>query len=418
MHYGLHRNILRIVFAAIVISGCSNNSNQSVSAVTMPPSNSKVMSTATFTLTPTATQTNIPTSTFTSTATFTPTPIPPSPTKTPIPEELSQIPLTFADADTSVAADLVVFQVTDVFGLSSIGDRTVKSSVDQFLTIEAYIYNYSDSPVTVFKSDFKATFINTNSIRINDVEPDVDLMRVLKDERYSDRDWPAQNWRFDRKFIIEPKRSKPIFLVYEVPKEITAFSLQFTPNNVNPPPTLGIWLPKSDNGKYSFFKVSTNNEPIFDFEFLPETVTELLEVVDTRTESLDNCFGSSELERETGLDRTISLEIITTADSGELGKLLNFLPGFQTFTAALGDLIGVHYERTEGEVMTFTDATRLRAAPGKHTEYRVTYYKVNLDGKIRIHIGDETFDVPYSIGDRLRTAVVSLPVIPCETPSP
>ncbi len=407
--------ITLIVF--FILSGCSSANSpssvviQSTSTPTVTLTSTSII-TATPTLTPTSTATPIPTST------STPTPIPPTPTKTPIPEVLNQLPLTFADTDTSVVAGLAVFQVTDVYGLSSIGLASTAPAQQQYLTIEGYVYNYSDTDLTVYNSDFKATFIDTNSTKLSDVEPVVELMRLLKDAKYPDKDWPAQNWRVDRKFSVTAKHVRPIFLVYQVPVEITAISLQFTPFNFVPPPVLGIWLPKSDSGNYTFFKVSSNDKPTFKHEFLPETVTEITEVVDSRTESLDNCFGNSEIERETGLDRTISLEITTSADSGELGPLLSFLPGFQTFTKILGDLIGVHYERTQGEAMTFTDATRMRAASGTHTVYRVTYYKVNLAGKIRIYIGDKSFDVPYTIGDRLRTDIVSQPAIPCGTITP
>ncbi len=401
----------------LILSACSNVNSPSVVTI-QPTFTATITSTSTPTVTSTSTLTPTSTATPSPTLTFTPTPIPPTPTMTPIPEVLDQLPLTFADADTSVVAGLGVFQVTDVYGLSSIGSTSIAPTQQQYLTIEGYIYNYSDTDIVFYNSDFKATFLDTYSTKLSNVEPSVELMRLLKDEKYPDRDWPAQNWRVDRKFTVTAKHARSIFLVYQVPTHITVMSLQFTPSNFDPPPALGIWFHKSANGSDVFFKVSSNDKPIYKYEFLPETVTEISEIVDSRTESLDNCFGNSEIERETGLDRTISLEIKTQIDPGDLANVLEFIPEFQPFGKIAGKLVSSYYNRNDGDVMTFTDATRLRAASGTHTVYRVTYYKVNLAGKIRIYIGDKSFDVPYTIGDRLRTDVVSLPPIPCGTTRP
>lgn len=419
---GMQTRYLLVLVWFIVLVGCSPTTAVTPTAAT--PTTVALVTDA-----HTATQTQIPTATITPTITNTPsvTPTPtdtsiptstPAVTATNIPDVLSEMPEYSQDA-TVIVAGTYVFEITATNVRTEIGtyiapnDRT-------YLTFEGNLYNYGQQHTDFFRTDFELEMVTGERI-----SPNILLMAALKEEAYPEREYPSRSSLRINTLGLATRQWTPIFLTYEVPLNYESVNLIFRPANIDPPSVVGLWIVQSDNmDTLTSYKAYQDGEPHYDLQFeLSQNHEALEEIIDDEVITLDNCFGTEVLARSQSFEQVLE-------PSFEIGNMVQGAANFGI--AALPDIIPFqdllsnsvissmmesefvqNYSLSEDDSFTFTREETLQAAPGTMTNYRLTWYRVTVQGTLIMHIGSHNYYIPYTLTNRLRSELISLPPGDC-----
>lgn len=400
---------------ALLLSGCgsavaSTPTVEKLATSTMiPPTATPSLTftptgTPTFTLTPTSTftATLTPTETYTPTSTFTPT-------LTPIPDILGNIAPEFDMNDFSVTSGQFQLQITEILSLKNInnGEYTPDAG-NHYLVLHGYLYNYSEQDQNFSELDFQADFN-----QVDNVTPRTDLMYALKQTQYPDAGYPERNFFGSPKFNVPANRAVEVILAYEAPVTVDYMKLYFNPGGVQPRSSMGILLFKqADTNQYALLKESIDGNTRFTVEFADITAGTFEELIDRQIEVIDNCFNDEARSKSLTYEQSEAFEItLGTQKTINLDASRYFLS--VAFNGLLNYSIAQHHEKTNTNELTISQTENLTAAPHKKTVWEFQAYKVSLSGTMVVKFGEQSFEVPYTISDRLRVEVISLPADPC-----
>ena len=349
--------------------------------------------------------------TFTSTPTDTPFPTnTPISSPTPLPEQLNIMP-DYNVNDVVVIAGAYVFQIMGVEIGDQIGDRTPTEG-KQFLIFDGILYNYSDNEQSFFRTAFDIVHSDLDNIL-----PNVERMEDLQesDSAYSEIGFPGRSVVRLNVLNIPAHQWQSTFLVYEVPLDITEFSIDFSPNNTSPPSSIGLWLIEdTETNEIEIYKAYDNEVALYsiDFEFTNRRL-QLEELIDEELIEVDNCFGNATVTRtftfreEIETSYTIGASV-ATAGLDVAGTTAGALMGNPIVGQILASGFTGFFDIEESEVIEVTREEQLSAAPRTITRYQLSWYRVTLQGTLQMQVGGESFYIPYTITDRLRSDLVSL----------
>jgi hypothetical protein len=379
---------------------------------------------ATLTLTPS--QTFTPSATATASATATLTPIPtgtftevPPPTAQPsaIPVVLGDAPSDFSPSTAAVAAGNYAMQITDLRGLDSIGDLRPQSG-SRFLVMDVLLFNYGDGDQTFFDTDFLV-----DTAAASGIIPSTGAMSKLKsvDPHYIGLDYPGRNVVLAARFRVPAKGYRNTFLVYEVPRDTWALTVEFGPAGIQPRSTLGLWLNAQPTGDILFARSSLNGQNQYAVTW-DVVNTEVQRQIDLENEVVDNCFGTGTLERVRILDRSVPAQVLTGNEA--LAAASPTTPGSTDWSripfppAFVVGQVESQYGMTMGDPLSYRASETLRAAPGTKTNYQIVWYRVSTYGEARVEVGGGRYAIPYLLDTKLRATVISLPPSACGTRTP
>lgn len=394
--------LLAVVIVLCLLTACGSSSDSLPTNVNTTQVTLVAGSVAGLSVTDTPTVTNSPT--------LTPT-VTPTPTITPIPDVLDEMPAEITDDELAIAAGNFLFQITEVTRLKQIADSQPDSG-NGYLVLHGYLYNYSDAEKKFHDVNFQIDFDEHQN-----VNPLLPLMEKLQQSTYPQARYPDCRTFWCRDFIVPAKKAQEIILVYEVPLEIDHLKLDFQPTDVAERSQVGIILiPLSDTNAerldYLGLKESVGGRPTFSISFgeIDPASASVSQIVDTETYIVDNCFGTEILKRgiEISSRHASRFEVIDELSGSLKGiftvQLLNGL--FEAYARRV-------HEKMEEQELVITRKEEVTAAPGTKTQWRLDVYKVSFAGKMIFSVGTRNFEVPYTLSDKLRTELVSVPTEPC-----
>ncbi|PJF21503.1 MAG: hypothetical protein CUN56_10760, partial [Phototrophicales bacterium] len=86
---------------------------------------------------------------------------------------------------------------------------------------------------------------------------------------------------------------------------------------------------------------------------------------------------------------------------------------FRSLVGILDANLQASYEQQESNTLSASYSEAFETPPGKITNYEMVWYLVSLEGVIQVITPTEVFDVPFSIGNRVRGEVHILPATDC-----
>jgi hypothetical protein len=342
---------------------------------------------------------------------------PPTLPPTAIPAILGESPSDFSPPTAAVSAGNYAMQITAVRGLDAIGDLLPPSG-SRFLVMDVLLFNYGDGDQTFFDTDFLA-----DTAAASGIIPGTGPMSKLKsvDPRYASLDYPGRNVVLAARFRVPAKSYRNTFLVYEVPRDTWALTVEFGPAGIQPRSTLGLWLNPQPTGDYLFAKSGLNGQNQYAIAW-DVVNTEVQRQIDVENEVVDNCFGTGTLERVRVLDRSVPAQILTgdealqaaspTTPGSTDWSRIPFPPVFVVGQAQS------QYGIAAGDPLNYRASETLRAAPGTKTNYQIVWYRVSTYGIARVEVGGGRYPVPYLLDTKLRASVISLPPSACGTLTP
>jgi hypothetical protein len=392
--------IVTLVFVCIGVA-CTDATNSTPTAVAnslMQP-----VSTATRTLTATNQPTSTPTITLTPTVTPTKTPSP-TPRPTEIPAMLGAIPQSFSISDVSAISGNSVFQITQMRELSVVGNRR-PAEFKRFIEVSGYVYNYGTEPITLHDVDFEIIYeINGAEVR---TAPLVDLLAILKETERPDLEYPDRNIAFFPDFVIPPKTAKATTLIYELDESVDLVRLAFIADS----PNLSIIVVRvANDNEYLFYKVEQGTNGQITFTIDPNTATtRISEVLDVEEVEVDNCFGSTTITRSFTFSQEAATHLVFEEESAA-GIALGQLPVLGRFLQG-----EIRHRHQNGEETRFEESRTesLSASPKSKPRWELTWYLESISGVLILSLGNDVYEVPYRITDRLRSDLVSVPSESC-----
>ncbi len=272
-----------------------------------------------------------------------------------------------------------------------------------FLILEINLYNYTSEPVCFGKQAIKATYDEIT------VEPT--KMSQVQQQYYPNKGYlPGE-----KPHCIDRYQMFDTFLVYDVPSGLPALTLDFRPTETTQL-KFSLWMNKEpEQADYVFALAQLDGQDYIEIVNV-EAVETIGKVIESYPLSIENCFGTA--------DR-ISQVAYTQQEENLTGQ-----ETVNTYHAGLGLPIPVPYLRNllqaelslgrqmssiDGEIysLTVTMVEQVGAAPGTHSNYQITWVSVNANGTVEVKIGDNTFFVPFSVENRIRGKVETLPPTPC-----
>lgn len=399
------------------------------------------------TLTATQTASNTPTLTPTSTLTLTPT-ITPSPTVTNTPTITPTLTLTNTATTTpfpdntalpailtpqpvlegtpavvphdviSVAEDFGV-RITSSYTLDQIGDEATAAN-ETYLIFEADLLNYNEDDQNFFRTDFELILENGERVL-----PNLDAMFELQQERYFNRDYPRRSAIRINSLNVDANEWLPIFLVYRVPASTSAPTLRFRPAGIRPATTMQLWLlPDAESETFRIHKATDNANALYQITFAPTDRAEsVAEEIDRERVTIDNCFGTEERFSTRSLEGSslaaIEIGAIIVTNPQTSDDLVNQRDLAEpvlnnTFVRELiSEAISQNHDVVDGARLTIPIDERVGAAPETQAEYELSWSQVTTQGVLHLEVGGYNYYVPYTVTDRLRSDLVSLPAEEC-----
>lgn len=336
----------------------------------------------------------------TATPTLTPTP---SPTPTAIPSVLGALPDVFSETDISAVHDNYVFQITQMRELSLVGSRRPNTN-KRFIEISGYVYNYSNEPITLHDIDFDLAYeLDENAVT---VQPSSELLAILKTTEKPNLEYPDRNLAFYSDFVVPAKTAKATLLIYEVDSGIDLYRLAFISDQQN---LEIIGLPIEGDNEYLVYKVDTRASLDVEFD-VDRIVSRITKVIDVNEDVVvDNCFGTETITRTVSYTQEETTQLLIE-DEQRLRLSFGRLPIIGRLIRA--DIRNRH-QTTEGISTTKVHTESLSASPGTRPRWKLRWYYESLDGVMLLRLGDDVFEIPYTVKDRLRSELISIPSVPC-----
>lgn len=281
------------------------------------------------------------------------------------------------------------------------GDRPKNGA---FLILETQFYNYTSEPICFTKHAVKATS--------NEVVFEPEKLYQVRQQYYHEMDYISA----DKPKCIQPYSAFNTFLAYDLASNLTDLTLDFQPNEASSL-KFTLWLNKDPEGEYEFALAEINGEEYAKVVNI-ETVETIESIHDSHLISVENCFGTT--DRKSQVSYTMSQatsiedETVTVAQGGVKGMPLPIPYLNKIIFINLG--IENRSRTIEGEVynLLVTVTEEVGAAPGTHANYQVTWVSVNVTGTAEMIVGDNTFFISFTVENRIRGKVETLPPTPCE----
>jgi hypothetical protein len=338
----------------------------------------------------------------------------PRPSATPLPSRLETMPESFNLGDVTVVADSFAFQITRTYTLAQLNDWTPPENKTYFI-MEGILFNYSEIRQEFFRTNFELETVSGEKIL-----PNLDLMAALQTSQYPELDYPGQRHFLSKALPIDAYSWQNTFLVYEMPTPIEKALLHFTPLDRPTASSIEMWFLVGDTqNELRVFEAYDNAVQQYELEFNFDNQETIIEdIIDEQVITVDNCFGTEVIDRSRQFSE--STEVFYTFGFGAAagaGLGTGIGVGGLLLNSIIGDIVGVNfslnYQVNQGDSITETIEETLRAAPATITNYQLTWYRVTVQGMMRLRLGGENFYVPYSLTNRLRADVVSLPAGLC-----
>ena len=335
---------------------------------------------------------------------------------TPLPDVLAEMPI-FGERDVAFTIGTFAFQVTDVHKVEAVDNKQAGAG-KVFLIMEGRLFNFGENSQKFYRTNFEITLTDDTELL-----PDLDLMDKLQEVQYLDRDYPRRSSLPINALAVDARAWREIFVAYEVPATIEVFDMTFSPNDMQIPSEARLWLLNTGNDLV-LYKATADDAPAYTIDFnFANTQIELEELIDTEVIEIDNCFGTAEISRT----QTFQEEIISSYTLGDVAQDVgsNFLNpalemGIQllqlnpiTALLLLTDF-GTQNNVRSGDTITITRTENLSAAAGTKPRFQLSWYRVTIQGTMQLNIGGDNYYIPFTLTNRLRSELESLPPGECD----
>jgi hypothetical protein len=157
------------------------------------------------------------------------------------------------------------------------------------------------------------------------------------------------------------------------------------------------------------YKVDTRAPLDIEFE-VDRISSRITKVIDIDEDVIvDNCFGTETITRTVSYTQEETTQLLIE-DEKRLRLSFGRLP-------VIGRLIRAEirdrHQTTEGTSTTKVHTESLSASPGTKPRWKLRWYLESLDGVMLLRLGDDVFEIPYTVKDRLRSELISIPSEPC-----
>lgn len=309
--------------------------------------------------------------------------------------------LTSSDDDTvGIFAGDFFIEVHQIWDLSAIVDEQPEN--DHYLIFDVSLYNLSESQAHWTKNNF--------SVFIGDAEYvyDVGAASKLIDEYplYHLLDYPGTDNVIDGhdRLDIKPNREINTILIFDVPYDLGRVDLYFKPTD-NDDNTLELWINPLEDNTYSYADVTNTTVQILD-----DYTVEVDTILDAETGTIDNCNGTGNRISSREFAYSFSTETVINFN---LDANFGVPIPFYGLAGILDASLQANYLQSESQTLSATYTEAFETPPGKTTNYEVVWYLVSLEGIIQVITPTEVFDIPFSVGDRVRGEVHVLPASDC-----
>lgn len=274
-----------------------------------------------------------------------------------------------------------------------------------YLILEINLYNYTSEPLCISKEAMKATYGQ-------DIISPTKMSQVQQDYYPGKPYLPGEN-----PHCVEGYQLFDTFLVYDVPNSLSSLTLEFKPNGQTSL-KFTLWLneQREPQGEYLFALAQLDGQDYIEIVNI-ETTETVNKILDSYQLSIENCFGTA--DRISQVSYTRDNEAVAGEEKVNINDLGLGIPIPIPYLSALLDIEinrGRQTTTIEGEVysLTVTVTEQVGAAPGTHTNYRVMWVSVDVNGTVEVKIGNNTFYVPFAVEGRIRGKVETLPPTPCD----
>lgn len=283
---------------------------------------------------------------------------------------------------------------------------------DNFLVVAAEIdykgvnQQGTDTPfMQLYDIDFAATLDGISTVPSADAMGDLVNWLGYTFQVWSGpgvtRPYPGTQYVLDGHWEMQLGRvgPVPVFLVYDVPANFSQLEITFPSDGTS----VALWVnPIRNSNLYAF--APTGEVQIVGWNTYSESVEVVL---DTETVSEENCLGAGVRRSSRAISRSVSSEVnIEVVASGEL---VVPLPLSELQAAVRG-----RYERNENNAISFERREEFEIPVGTIANYEIIWYLSSIQGEMILRVRDEQYVIPFSLPQRLRADVRSLPMMQCQ----
>ncbi len=354
--------------------------------------------------------------------TASPTPVIPSPTATvghtPTPSIQAQLefvlntrlpsvpPLELPPDDLSIIASTFHrLQITRLMYTDRIVNEVAPAN-GVFLVVEAFVYNYSSTDHTYTQTDFVITNSGTSAPPSYLVDTDRTLSLQVADFPFH---FAAPN------FTVPARRVRQVVMVFVFPQRFD--SMRFHYFGEAPRPFLEFFVLDTEDGVLQAIKYLAGRregserveQRLFGAPVFTLDTQEVARLYDYQEWSFYNCDGAGEM-RQTISYEAQSLELMRN----QMHMNFNVTAGMPLKLLALVKAdIDAHSESIFSQTLKEVRAVEIVVPPRTNSLYRMEVYFVNQTGIMEIKLGTQTLQLPYTLENRLRFHVRSVPAEPC-----
>lgn len=276
-----------------------------------------------------------------------------------------------------------------------------------FLVVEAFVYNYSLSDHTYSQTDFVITVGGTSN-------PPSYLVDVNRTAALQIADFPfhfaAPN------FIVPSRRVRQVVMVFSLPQRLETMRFHYFGDA--PRPFLEFLVMEESNGAISAIKYLEGrregservDQPLFGSPVFTLDTQEVARLHDYQEWPFYNCDGAGQMKQTISYEFE-SLDYVRTQLQIHFNVTTTGLP--RRLLGLFQADVNAHRDAIFSQSMRETRSVEITVPPGTNSLYRTEVYFVNQTGVMEVTLGGHTFRLPYTLENRLRFHIRSIPTEPC-----
>ncbi len=314
-----------------------------------------------------------------------------------------------------VANENQILQIRRIWETDEAGSTQAEEGV--FLVMDATIYNYAEDERCYADHSIPA-FLKQEGEEDKKILPT--YMGEIRDAFYPLRNYPGTDVIGAREgpLCLKGYHKANTVLVYQLPGDLSELKMTFGPKSGNflglgdqvEPTEFRLWLQRQEGSEYSFAVVSVDGEAQITIVDWRLAETDIERVYDTEVVSLENCQGVASRKSTRTLTREVS---ITAKIEEEVFANFSIPVPIPLLNGILQTEVEKRSTTEENERLSFQISEEIEVPPGAIVNYEFVWYLVSAEGEMDAAIGDQIITIPFTLDDRIRGEVRSLPPSDC-----